>query len=308
MQAFRFQPRVFERVWGGHALNRVYGRPVPDTEARYGESWEISDRPEADSIVAEGPLEGESLHQLWMTRREKIFGKGYESFDRFPLLCKILDAQENLSIQVHPDDKAAALLGGESKNEIWYIADSDRDSLIYAGLRDGVGVDDVRKGVEDNNLQTMLNRYHLQQSDSFYIPAGLIHGIGPGNIIYEIQENSDTTYRLYDWGRKGRELHVEESLKCIEGRTFDAAPRFASPGVLADTPFFRMEEIKVPSGEFVPLPDQNWFSIVVVLEGRIELPSGLCREGDFVLVPAQATNFHAVGDARVLTVSCPPRQ
>lgn len=306
MQAFRFQPRVFERVWGGHALSHVYGRPVPDPDALYGESWEISDRPEADSIAAEGRYEGMSLHELWTTRREIVFGPGYDSFERFPLLCKILDARENLSLQVHPDAEAAALLGGEPKNEIWYIADSEPGALIYAGLRDGVGPADVERAVIDHRLQELVNPYNLKHGDSFNIPAGLVHGIGAGNIIYEIQQNSDTTYRLYDWGREGRELHVAQSLACIEGRDLKAAPRLAAPGVLASTPWFQIEEIKLEADDTVPVADPAHFSIVVVVEGRLELPSGFCREGDFVLVPAHATAVHAVGDARVLIVTCPP--
>lgn len=306
MQAFRFQPRVFERVWGGHALNKIYGRAVPDPDALYGESWEICDRPEADLLVAEGELEGQSLHELWTTRREKIFGEGYSHFDRFPLLCKILDAHDNLSIQIHPQEEAVPVVGGECKNEIWYIADSTRDSLIYAGLREGKTHADVKRGIEDGTLPGLLNKYHLQHGDSFYIPAGTLHGIGPGNIIYEIQQNSDTTFRLYDWGRPGRQLHIEESLECIKRAHGKTEPRFASPGVLSDTPYFRIEETRIDEGEAVPLPDPSRFSIVVVVEGRLELPTGFCREGDFVLVPANATNFHAVGSARVLIVTCPP--
>ncbi len=222
------------------------------------------------------------------------------------MLCKILDARSHLSIQVHPGEETAKTVGGESKNEIWYVAAATPDALIYAGLKEGVTPPQVRRAVEQKNLQDLLNKYRLQAGDSFYIPAGLIHGIGPGNIIFEIQQNSDTTFRLYDWGREGRELHIEESLRCIEGDVPSSAPRFSSPGVLAETPWFTIEEISVPAGEFVPLPDQSRFSIIVVLEGRIELPTGLCREGDFILVPVMATNFHAVGDARVLAVSCPP--
>lgn len=307
MQAFRFKPQLFERAWGGHALADKYGRIIPNPEQKYGESWEISDRPEANSIVAEGPLKGSSLHELWTTRKEELFGRGYDSYEQFPLLCKIIDATEELSIQIHPNEKAINKTGGEPKNEIWYIADSEQDARIYAGFKQGTTLEDIKKGLEDETLEVLLNQYHLGQGDSFYIPAGLVHAIGRNNVIFEIQQNSDTTYRLYDWGRKPeRELHIEQSFQCLEGYDeLEYAPRPSNTGCIADTPYFHISDIRLGKGQPIPISAPDRFSIVTVVEGTLALPTGLCKKGDFILVPANAKPFFADSEARILVTNCP---
>ena len=220
MQPFRFHSIYQPRIWGGQHMRTMLGRELPNRETAYGEAWEISDRPEAMSTVREGEWEGMPLHQLWEERREELFGPGYERFPRFPLLCKILDARENLSVQVHPPECTAAARRGEVKNEVWYVLHADPDALIYGGMEETATLSDIRRAAETGQMEQLIRSTHLEKGEHLYIPAGLVHAIGAGHLIAEIQQNSDTTYRLYDWNRtdasgQGRELHMEQALDSI---------------------------------------------------------------------------------------------
>ena len=229
MQPFRFHSIYQPRIWGGQHMRTMLGRELPDRETAYGEAWEISDRPEAMSTVREGEWEGIPLHRLWEERREELFGPGYERFTRFPLLCKILDARENLSVQVHPPERTAAARRGEVKNEVWYVLHADPDALIYGGMEETATLSDIRRAAETGQMEQLIRSTHLEKGEHLYIPAGLVHAIGAGHLIAEIQQNSDTTYRLYDWNRtdasgQGRELHMEQALDSIaEFRELPAA-------------------------------------------------------------------------------------
>ena len=220
MQPFRFHSIYQPRIWGGQSMRTMLGRELPDRETAYGEAWEISDRPEAMSIVKDGEWEGMPLHRLWEEHRQEIFGPGYERFPRFPLLCKILDARENLSVQVHPPERTAAARQGEVKNEIWYVLHASPDALIYGGMEENATLPDIRRAAETGQMEQLIRSTHLEPGEHLYIPAGLVHAIGAGHLIAEIQQNSDTTYRLYDWNRtddsgRGRELHLEQALDSI---------------------------------------------------------------------------------------------
>ena len=201
-------------------MRTLLGRELPDRETAYGEAWEISDRPEAMSIVKEGEWEGMPLHRLWEEHREEIFGPGYEHFPRFPLLCKILDARENLSVQVHPPERTAQAWGGEVKNEVWYVLHAEPDALIYGGMEESATEQDIYRAADAGRMEQLIRSAHLNAGEHLYIPAGLVHAIGAGHLIAEIQQNSDTTYRLYDWNRtddsgRGRELHLKQALDSI---------------------------------------------------------------------------------------------
>lgn len=216
MQPFRFHPIYQPRIWGGQHMRTLLGRELPDRETAYGEAWEISDRPEAMSIVKEGEWEGMPLHRLWEEHREEIFGPGYEHFPRFPLLCKILDARENLSVQVHPPERTAQAWGGEVKNEVWYVLHAEPDALIYGGMEESATEQDIYRAADAGRMEQLIRSAHLNAGEHLYIPAGLVHAIGAGHLIAEIQQNSDTTYRLYDWNRtddsgRGRELHLKQA-------------------------------------------------------------------------------------------------
>src|SRR5215204_3567653 len=214
-----FQPIFKERIWGGRNLERLYRKQLPAKNA-IGESWEITDRPEGVSVIANGPLAGKDLRWLMEEHRAELLGRDF-SAERFPLLIKILDCQDTLSVQVHPPAKIAAELGGEPKTEMWYIADATAEAKLYAGLKRGVTRDEFEKRIADGSVADALHSLKVQAGDVMFLPSGRVHAIGAGNVIFEIQQNSDTTYRVFDWNRVGldgtpRELHVRESLACID--------------------------------------------------------------------------------------------
>ena len=289
MQPFRFHSIYQPRIWGGQSMRTMLGRELPDRETAYGEAWEISDRPEAMSIVKDGEWEGMPLHRLWEEHRQEIFGPGYERFPRFPLLCKILDARENLSVQVHPPERTAAARQGEVKNEIWYVLHASPDALIYGGMEENATLPDIRHAAETGQMEQLIRFTHLEPGEHLYIPAGLVHAIGAGHLIAEIQQNSDTTYRLYDWNRtddsgRGRELHLEQALDSI-GEFRELSQR---PGYLTEMPYFTTKEYRLDKGERFTQPDSSHFAVFTVLCGSVLWDGKTARKGEFILSPAGA--------------------
>ena len=301
MQPFRFHSIYQPRIWGGQSMRTMLGRELPDRETAYGEAWEISDRPEAMSIVKDGEWEGMPLHRLWEEHRQEIFGPGYERFPRLPLLCKILDARENLSVQVHPPERTAAARQGEVKNEIWYVLHASPDALIYGGMEENATLPDIRHAAETGQMEQLIRSTHLEPGEHLYIPAGLVHAIGAGHLIAEIQQNSDTTYRLYDWNRtddsgRGRELHLEQALDSI-GEFRKLSQR---PGYLTEMPHFTTKEYRLDKGERFTQPDSSRFAVFTVLCGSVLWDGKTARKGEFILSPAGADAVTAAEAETVL--------
>ena len=220
-----FHPIFKDRVWGGRNLERLYQKPLPP-DVPIGESWEITDRPEGVSVIANGPLAGKDLRWLMAHHSEELLGQAKPQNGRFPLLVKILDAQEQLSLQVHPPADQAAALGGESKSELWYVADAIPEAEIFVGLKRGVGRAEFERKIRDGTVAECVHRQRVQRGDAMFLPSGRLHALGAGNVIFEIQQNSDTTYRVFDWNRLGldgkpRELHVEQALQSIDFEDFE---------------------------------------------------------------------------------------
>ncbi|WP_300788407.1 type I phosphomannose isomerase catalytic subunit [uncultured Akkermansia sp.] len=304
MQPFRFHSIYQPRIWGGQSMRTMLGRELPDRETAYGEAWEISDRPEAMSIVKDGEWAGMPLHRLWEERRQEIFGPGYERFPRFPLLCKILDARENLSVQVHPPERTAAARQGEVKNEIWYVLHATPDARIYGGMKENASLPDIRHAAETGQMEQLISSAHLERGEHLYIPAGLVHAIGAGHLIAEIQQNSDTTYRLYDWNRtdasgRGRELHLEQALDSI-GEFRELCQR---PGYLTEMPHFTTKEYRLDKGERFTQPDSSRFAIFTVLHGSVCWDGKTARKGEFFLSPAGADAVTAAEAETVLLLT-----
>lgn len=294
MNAIVFEPIYQTRVWGGRRLETQFGRDLPDPDQPCGESWEISGRPEAESRVARGPLAGRTLNELWRgDSREKIFGAEapFTESERFPILCKILDARERLSLQVHPPAGIAVELGGEPKNEMWFVAAAEPDAKLFVGLKQGVGPEPFAAALAEGNAEDLVHRIPVAAGDFIFIPSGRLHAIGAGIVIYEIQQNSDTTYRVYDWNRTGldekpRDLHIEESLQCIDFD--DVEPRLDSPvgSLLCECEQFRVERHRIAeAGTDLYLPPGR-FAIITVVEGTVRLGEDEFQAGDFFLVPA----------------------
>lgn len=267
----QFAPLYQPRVWGGRRLHTVLGRQLSD-QGPIGESWELVDRAEQQSVVASGPHAGTTLHELWTRHRRDVFGAqaATSTAPRFPLLIKILDCADDLSIQVHPPATVAPTLGGEPKTEMWYVANADPGSHIYAGLRAGVTRDAFERALADGSVASVVHRLEAREGDSLFVPSGRLHALGAGLLIYEIQQSSDTTYRVFDWNRLGldgrpRDLHVAQSLASIDFD--DVEPRLASgEGVLAASSYFRVSRVRTghrapTDGSFrliMPIAQTSW--------------------------------------------------
>jgi mannose-6-phosphate isomerase len=312
IQPITFTPLYMERVWGGRELERVYQRSLPTSSQPYGEAWEVVDREDEQSVVNHGPLAGTTLHDLWIRHRADVFGPGYESFTgRFPILFKILDARDDLSIQVHPPVDRAADLGGEPKTEMWFIADRDPGAKLYVGFRHGVTRDDFRHALDSGSVAECIHAIEPMPGESIFIPSGRLHAIGAGFLIHEIQQNSDTTYRVFDWNRLGldgkpRALHVEKSMASIDFNDFEPTMDAAKGNTLAHCPYFHTARFDIPQGQaFVPKhPDH--FVMLSVIEGSLTSTDGrtFCK-GDTLLLPANADSVIAMSSASLLAITLP---
>ena len=304
MECLTFLPLYMERVWGGRKLAALFQRTLP-AGAVIGESWDLVDREDAQSVVASGPLKGCSLEELWVKHRAQIFGEGY-SQPRFPLLVKILDASHPLSIQVHPPSHQAANLGGEPKTEFWYFVDVEPGAGIYVGLKRGTCREDFAVALNKGSVAELVH-WHPTRPDSFILlPSGRLHAIDAGNVIFEIQQNSDTTYRVFDWNRPGldgkpRKLHVHESLQSIDFDDFEPCCQEHANEPLAHCQHFRVDRWRLDSPRLAN--DERKFSIFQVVQGTVEFGSSRFHRGDLFLVPATAHKGEVVpkdGSAVVL--------
>ena len=306
MEPITFSPIYMTRVWGGRSLETIYDRQLPDKQP-YGESWEMSDREEEQSIVDTGPYAGKSLHELWTDHQEEIFGSGLTG-DRFPLLIKILDARDDLSIQVHPPVEKAAELGGEAKTEMWYIADCDPGAKLYVGFKNGVSKEDFEASLQDGTVADKVHAIEPQKDQSIFIPSGRLHAIGSGFLIYEIQQNSDTTYRVFDWNRLGldgkpRDLHVEQSMQSIDFDDIEPGMDHPEDSTIASCDYFVIDQIE---GQAEIQNPGDHFSILTVVKGTLTSQAGRkFKAGDFLLLPKDGTPLKASHDARILQTTIP---
>lgn len=296
-----FKPILKERVWGGRNLESLYHKPLPP-KVPIGESWEISDRPGDVSVIANGPLTGKDLHWLMEHHATELLGGQHKKTERFPLLIKILDAQEKLSLQVHPPADKAAQLGGEPKTEFWYVADAAPDAEIFVGLKNGVTRAQFEQKIKDGTVADCVQAIPVEKGSAMFLPSGRVHALGGGNVIFEIQQNSDTTYRVFDWNRVGldgkpRQLHIKESLASINFNDFE--PRLIESiysrnailkvRYLVDDPLFRVDACQVKRGERFHLRSEG-AQILGLLHGRLEIifedTKLKLQAGQFALLPA----------------------
>jgi mannose-6-phosphate isomerase len=310
MPHFSFRPIYQPRIWGGRCLESEFGRRLPGS-GPIGESWEIVDRPEAKSVVSTGPDAGRTLRELLAGRADEIMGPGWPAERPFPILVKWLDCRERLSLQVHPPASLAKKLGGEPKTENWYFVRTEPTAAVLAGLKPEISPVEFSQALAQGRAEDCVVRHPARVGDSLLIPSGLMHAIDAGCLILEIQQNSDTTYRVFDWGRTGldgkpRPLHVAESLACLE------AARVACPAVqhtdgtktavLVDCPLFRLTRRQLAAGETLQFAAGEEPRILSVVEGGLSDAAGATlRYGDNVLLPyAGAFSFTAAGPASVL--------
>ena len=313
---FVFQPRFKERVWGGRELARLYAKDIPAANP-IGEAWEISDRPGDASVIANGPLAGKDLRWLMEHHATEILGDAKPAVaGRFPMLCKILDAREKLSLQVHPPASKAAELKGEPKTEMWYITDAAPGASLYVGLRAGVTRAEFETKIADGSVADCFHRIPVKAGDTMFLPSGRVHAIGDGLVIFEIQQNSDTTYRVFDWNRVGldgqpRELHIAQSLASIDfndfepklvGSLYNQAPKFQYRHLVQD-PLFNVQEMKFASAETVRFAGQV-LRILAVVAGGVEVTDAVSnlslrlQAGQFGLIPASLTGVEIKAQAQ----------
>ena len=303
-----FHPLLKERVWGGSRLRSFYGRPLPD-QAPIGESWEVVDRADEQSVVATGPLEGETLGALWTRHREELFGRSGVTSDahRHPVLIKLLDARETLSVQVHPPAHAAAALEGEPKSEAWLITAAEDDAYLYAGLRRGVTREAFTRAIRGGgDITPHLHRVPVAAGDALVIPSGRVHAIGAGCLILEVQQNSDTTYRVHDFGRMGldgrpRELHVDASLESIDFD--DVEPALVRDDRIIDWPYFGMVRRRI-SGE-TPVAAPGEAAWIHVADGPVVCGVREFGRGDLFLVAANWGPRTVAGEGSVVVITLP---
>jgi mannose-6-phosphate isomerase len=287
-----FIPIPMERVWGGRDLAEVLGRTLPDGPP-IGESWEIVDRAEAQSVVAGGVWKGRTLADIRREHTAALFGPQVSPEQPFPILVKWLDCQERLSLQVHPPAAVASELGGEPKTENWYVASAKEEASLIVGLKRGVNADDFAKALDEERLEDCVHRFPVAAGDSILVESGRLHAIDGGNLILEIQQNSDTTYRVYDWGRVGldgkpRTLHVEPSMRSINFDDFEPEPLRQPMGdcTLAECREFRIRQFSNTTDveRVLELPD-GMAQLVHAIKGGIHVGDYSLSRGENGLVP-----------------------
>lgn len=301
-------PEFKETVWGGTRIMSVFSKKIPS--AHTGESWEVACRENGNSVIRNGKLAGKTLSEAMEEYPIEILG--YSSMGKgiyqFPLLIKFIDADDDLSIQVHPDDKMAKTLEGPSgsgKTEMWYVIDAEEGAQIVYGFEKDITAGEFAKAVEDGSVEDLIHYVPVKKGDAFFIPAGTVHALGQGILVAEIQQNSDTTYRVYDYGRMGldgkpRALHVEKAAEVLDFTGIKEEPYGnMDEGIVC--PFFQayrrnlrgMQEIAVSS---------DHFQILMILEGSGKVDGIPFRKGDTILLPAAGETVGLEGRAVYLQV------
>jgi len=287
----KFRPIYKRRIWGGQKLRTVFGKDIPVSE-KIGESWELADLPHDKSVVTNGPLAGEAIDSLIKKYPAEIIANKDFS-DVFPLLIKFLDAEDILSVQVHPDEKTCRKMGkGEPKTECWYIVSAEKDAVIYKGLKKGVTRDKFAKALAKGEVEDLLIKVPVKAGECHFLPAGTVHAIGPGLLIAEIQTPSDTTYRVFDWNRveengKPRPLHIEEAMESIHFDPSGDNLTVTTACRLADCKYFKVDKVRQMPDCRLPF-SAGGMKVLIILSGSGEAAGAAAdfKAGDTVLVPA----------------------
>ncbi len=293
----KLTPVLKSAIWGGHRIFDTFSVGKADEES--AEAWMLTLRPDGVNRIENGEAAG-------MTLADYANAVGMPALcesEEFPLLIKIIDANDRLSVQVHPDDAYAAAHGLDAgKTEMWYVLDAEPGATLVSGLKDGVSAEDMRRAVENGTCEKLLNAVPVQKGDCFYIPAGLVHAIGRGILIAEIQQNSNTTYRLYDYDRVGtdgkkRELHIEKGVEVIKTAFDDTSvsvcqtvtdePNFTEK-ILCRSPFFEAKSVTLSDGRSFTLSESMTHVLCVNGEGGLSCDGTVypIRRGEAYLIPA----------------------
>lgn len=305
LQPIFLKPYLKKTIWGGQNLKNRFNKYKDNIDI--GESWEISGLKVNSSIVANGPFRGVTLYKVINLFPFEILGEGFMGTEELPLLCKIIDANDRLSVQVHPNDKYAFEKenGKRGKAEIWYIIDAKKDAFIILGLKPGISKNEFLCQCKNlSNIKRLLNYVPVKKGEMYYIPPGTIHAIGEGIIIAEIQQSSDLTYRLYDWDRVDkdgypRELHMNKALDVV-----DFTEKKYKFNKEIDNEFLKVKLVELENDEINLETFSMSFHAVMVVEGQGEIVWGLGKEriapGQSILIPALLNKYQIKGNCKFL--------
>lgn len=310
MKLEKLSPAFQGYLWGGTKLRDVYGKQCD--LPKVAESWELSTHPAGESRIDGGEFDGLTLGEYVKKAGDKVLGKNTLAFERFPVLIKLIDAKDPLSIQVHPSDEYALKVEHEyGKTEMWYVMDCDPGAFLYFGVNRPVTKEEFRQRIENNTVLEVLNKVEVHPGDVFFIQSGTIHAIGAGILICEIQQNSNCTYRVYDYDRRGadgkpRELHVEKALEVSSFQPSDTSSHVGAPQTipggtaqkLGSCKYFAVDRLQVDSATELEVGKDSFVSLMVTQgSGLLEGPENTLefRPGDSLFLPAGAGKVRVSG-------------
>ncbi|MBK5261239.1 MAG: class I mannose-6-phosphate isomerase [Peptostreptococcaceae bacterium] len=320
----RFEPIYQYRLWGGRSLADLLSAPLPG-DGPIGEAWVLSDRDDHQSLVADGPLKGKTIGQLMKQFPEQLLGASTRRYQRFPLLLKFLDARDMLSVQVHPSDAHADLLpeGETGKTEAWVVLESQPESRIYAGLKIGTTANDLRRSFANGTIEDQLTSFTPKPGDGIFLPAGTVHAMGNNVVVFEVQENSDVTFRLYDWGHvdaktgQPRALQFDKALACIDFAQGAVGPVISEvestmPIIrerLFNCEHFRLWRLRGESPFMVGAVEKPRVLVCIAGSGQLEYDgvNYAMGKGEVLLLPAVvgACDFRPYGAVNLLEIALP---
>lgn len=303
-------------IWGGNRLREEYGKKL-DSD-KIAESWELSCHKDGQSVVCGGEFDGKTLSEYIEAKGKTVLGSNCERFEYFPILIKLIDAKDNLSVQVHPSNDYAMRVEGEyGKTEMWYIVDCNEGAELLYGFKHEISKEEFAERIRNNTLLEVTNNVPVHKGDVFFIESGTLHAIGKGILIAEIQQNSNTTYRIYDYGRVGkdgkpRELHIDKAVDVTElvppkyPTTAQGAPEKIDGGVktlLRSCEYFNVNKLEV-DGEVKLSASEKSFNSLLVLDGEVEIASAegtlTAKKGDSVFVDAGTGAYTVTGKGEVI--------
>ena len=313
---YKFKPLLKSTLWGGEKI--IPFKQLNSTMTQVGESWELSGVPDHETVVSEGPHQGLTLNQLVDAEHERLLGvENYQRFgNEFPLLIKFIDAQRDLSIQVHPNDETAQRLGKtRGKTEMWYVLKSDKGARLYSGLKKAITPEEYKQMVEGDSICDALANYEVSEGDVFYIPAGRIHSLGKGCVVAEIQQTGDVTFRIYDFKRKDkngnyRELHTKEAAQSIDYKVMadyrtHYTPKKNEGVLLVSSPYFTTAVYDLDEPMTLDYSDLDSFVVLIGVKGSATLTDNegqttTLRAGETVLIPANTKEISVKGEIKFL--------
>lgn len=316
MSIFKLDPAFKDYIWGGTRLRDEYGKKCDYDKV--AESWELSCHKDGPSVVADGEYKGLTLNEYIEKAGKGVLGKNCERFENFPILIKLIDAKDNLSVQVHPDNDYAMRVEGEyGKTEMWYVVDCDEGATLLYGFKHEITKEEFARRIADNTLLEVTNAVPVKKGDVFFIKSGTLHAIGKGILIAEIQQNSNTTYRIYDYGRVGkdgkpRELHVEKAKEVTNlvppkyPTTAQGAPTAIEGGketLLRSCEYFNVNKLEL-DGTTKLTAGEGSFNSLLVLDGAFEIAAGsekaAAKKGDSLFITAGTGEYTVTGKGTII--------